>query len=250
MALSNPRRFICYWITNRYMFSCDLFNWTFHGNKEILSSSLELETDHKKQFGVAHRTSIIIIIIIIIPWEFFFTSVLADSLSLEFDRKSSQFSRTLFSILAVLNNTVVWMVSTHPLISNSSSPFINPLVVVPRKSITIGIIGHFHVLQFFQFSSKAQVLILLYFLSILPSGQPGLQSPQFCRRAVSSGVGNLSCRRHDRPNEAVIASRWCRCWEEKPVLKLRCQKCFCHVIPRIFLRQVVWKWFSFFICRW
>ena len=54
-----------------------------------------------------------------------------------------QFSRTLFSILAVLNNTVVWMVSSRPPTSKSSSPFNNPLLTVPKARITIGIIVTF-----------------------------------------------------------------------------------------------------------
>ena len=41
--------------------------------------------------------------------------------------------------------------------------------------------------------------------------------------AVSSRGGDLSCRQYDQPNEAVIASRWCRCWEEKRELKLWCR---------------------------
>ena len=53
------------------------------------------------------------------------------------DSKSPQVSRNLFSILADLNNAVVWIVSTHPLIFKSSSPFLNPLVTVPRASILI-----------------------------------------------------------------------------------------------------------------
>ena len=56
------------------------------------------------------------------------------------DSKSPQVSRTLLSILAVLNNAVVWMVSTRPPTSKSSSPFSNPLVIVPNAPITIGII--------------------------------------------------------------------------------------------------------------
>ena len=56
------------------------------------------------------------------------------------DSKSPQVSRTLLSILAVLNNAVVWMVSTRPPTSKSSSPFSNPLVTVPNALITIGII--------------------------------------------------------------------------------------------------------------
>ena len=46
--------------------------------------------------------------------------------------KSSQVSRTLLSILADLNNTEVWMVSAHLLISRSSSPFTNPLMTLPN----------------------------------------------------------------------------------------------------------------------
>ena len=56
------------------------------------------------------------------------------------DSKSPQVSRTLLSILVILNNVVVWMVSTHPPTSKSSSPFSNPLVTVPNTPITIGII--------------------------------------------------------------------------------------------------------------
>ena len=56
------------------------------------------------------------------------------------DSKSPQVSRTLLNILAVLNNAVVWMVSTRLLTSKSSSPFSNPLVTVPNSPITIGII--------------------------------------------------------------------------------------------------------------
>ena len=40
------------------------------------------------------------------------------------DSKYPQVSRTLHSILADLNNAVIWMISTYPLISKSSSPFI------------------------------------------------------------------------------------------------------------------------------
>ena len=56
------------------------------------------------------------------------------------DSKSPQIFRILLSILAVLNNVVVWMVSTRPPTSKSSSPFCNHLVTVPNAPITIGII--------------------------------------------------------------------------------------------------------------
>ena len=69
------------------------------------------------------------------------------------DSKSPQVSRTLLSILAVLNNVVVWMVSTRPPTSKSSSPFSNPLVTVPNAPIKIGIIVIF---MFHSFSIPLQ----------------------------------------------------------------------------------------------
>ena len=56
------------------------------------------------------------------------------------DSKSPQVSRTRLRILAVLSNAVVWIVSTRPPTSKSSSPFNNPLVIVPHAPITIGTI--------------------------------------------------------------------------------------------------------------
>ena len=56
------------------------------------------------------------------------------------DSKSHQVSRTLLSILTVLKYVVVWMVSTRPPSSKSSSPFSNSLVTVHNAPITIGII--------------------------------------------------------------------------------------------------------------
>ena len=50
----------------------------------------------------------------------FFTSSLDDGLSQEFEWQ--QVSRTLLSILAVLNNDIVWMVSTRPATSKSPNP--------------------------------------------------------------------------------------------------------------------------------
>ena len=78
------------------------------------------------------------------------------------DSKSHQVSRSLLSILNVLNNLVVWMVSNCPLISKSSSPFNSPLVTVPKAPITIGIIVTIVFHNFFNFFRKFQVLILLF----------------------------------------------------------------------------------------
>ena len=78
------------------------------------------------------------------------------------DSKSPQVSRTLLSILAVLNNAVVWMVSTRPPTSKSFSPFSNPLVTFPNAPITIGITVTCMFHSFFQFLARSRYL---YFFS-------------------------------------------------------------------------------------
>ena len=52
-------------------------------------------------------------------------------------------SSGLFSVFWPILMTVVWMVSSCPFISKSSSPFNNPCVIVPGVPITIGIIVTF-----------------------------------------------------------------------------------------------------------
>ena len=78
------------------------------------------------------------------------------------DSKSPQVSRTRLSILAVLSNAVVWIVSTRPPISKSSRPFNNPLVTVPKAPITIGTIVTFMFHSFF-FISLARSRYLSFF---------------------------------------------------------------------------------------
>ena len=53
------------------------------------------------------------------------------------DNKPPQVSMTLFSILTVLKNAVVWMFSIRPPISKYSSPFNNRLVTVPKAPFSI-----------------------------------------------------------------------------------------------------------------
>ena len=77
------------------------------------------------------------------------------------DCKSPWVSRTLLSILADLNNAVVWMVSTRSVISKSSSPCINPLVSVPRAPITIGINVTFMFYSFFNSLERLRYLSCL-----------------------------------------------------------------------------------------
>ena len=77
------------------------------------------------------------------------------------DSKSPQVSRTLLSILAVLNNEVVWMVSTRPPTSKSSHPFNNPLVIVPKAPITIGTIVTFMFHSVFNSLARSRYLFFL-----------------------------------------------------------------------------------------
>ena len=74
------------------------------------------------------------------------------------DNKSPQVSRTHLSILAILNNAVVWMVSTRPPTSKSSSPISNPLFTVPSPPITIGIIVTCMFHNFFNSLAKSRYL--------------------------------------------------------------------------------------------
>ena len=75
---------------------------------------------------------------------------------------------TLLSILGDLNRFVVWMVSTHPPTAKSSSPFNNPLVIVPKASIMIDIIVTFMFHNFFNSLARSRYLSFsLYFYSVV-----------------------------------------------------------------------------------
>ena len=71
--------------------------------------------------------------------------------------KSLQISRTLLGNLADLNNTF-WVVSTHPLISTSSSHSINTLLTISRAKVTIGITVTFIFYSFFNFLTRSRYL--------------------------------------------------------------------------------------------
>ena len=72
------------------------------------------------------------------------------------DSRSYQVSRTLLSILVVLNNVAVWMVFTYPPTSKSSSLFNNPLVTVPKAPIMMGIIVTFMFHNFFNSQARSR----------------------------------------------------------------------------------------------
>ena len=74
------------------------------------------------------------------------------------DSKSPQVSRTFLSILAVLSNTVIWIVSTHPSTFKSSRLFNNPLVIVPKAPITIGAMVPFIFHSFFNSLARSRYL--------------------------------------------------------------------------------------------
>ena len=115
-----------------------------------------------------------IIIIIIIVIALLQRKLMVFNWSLS-DSKSPQVSRTLLSILADLDNAVVWMVSTCPLISKSSSPFTNPLVTIPSTPITTGITVTFMFHSFFSSLARSSLLLssftpLEFFTSVLADG--------------------------------------------------------------------------------
>ena len=73
------------------------------------------------------------------------------------DSKSPQVSRTLLSILAVLNNAVIWMVSTRPPTSKSPSPF----SYCSQRTNYNWYNCHLHVPRFF--NSLARLMYLSFF---------------------------------------------------------------------------------------
>ena len=86
------------------------------------------------------------------------------------DSKSPQVSGTLLSILAILNNIVVWMVSTRPPTFKSSSPFSNPLVTIPNAPITIGIIVTCMFHSFFNSLARSRYISFFsYYISFILS---------------------------------------------------------------------------------
>ena len=101
---------------------------------------------------------LLLLLLLFTPLEFF-TSVLADFFSLEFEWQQVSSSLQNSSQYSVLDNVVIWMVSTCPLISKSYSTFNNS---VPKVPITIGTIVTCMFHSFFQFPIKAHVLILLF----------------------------------------------------------------------------------------
>ena len=114
---------------------------------------------------ISNTLVVVVIIIIIITlikdifhisfswWRMVFHWSLSDSMS-------PQVSRTLLSILADLNNAVVWTVSTRPVIFKSSIFWTNLLVTVPSPPITICIIVTFKFHSYFNSLARWSYLSL------------------------------------------------------------------------------------------
>ena len=97
------------------------------------------------------------------------------------DNTSPKVSMTLLSILANLNNAVVWMSSTRPVISKTSSPSINPLVTVPKAPIIIEIIVTFMFHSFVNSLARPRFYPPFHFPSISICSPPGRKSSQYCK---------------------------------------------------------------------
>ena len=97
-----------------------------------------------------------------------------------YDSKSPQVFRILLRILTDLNNPVIWMVITCPLISISSSACANLLVTVLRAPITIVITATFMFHSSFRFLARSLYLSSRFLLNIL-GGLQTQQSSQFSR---------------------------------------------------------------------
>ncbi len=111
------------------------------------------------------------------------------------DSKSPQVSRTILRILAVLRNAVIWIVSTNPNWYNR----------------------HFHVPQFFQFSSKVEVLILRYILWSTGTAKSTILQILFfflliiIRSGLLAGIRWSVCMSQSHWSLCVSFSRTCAC---------------------------------------
>ena len=81
------------------------------------------------------------------------------------DSKSPRVSRTLLNILADLNDAAVWMVSTHPFISQSFNPSTRSLVTIPSAP------SHSRSIVFFSvYKQGLGTNLSFHFISVLPCG--------------------------------------------------------------------------------
>ena len=128
-------------------------------------------------YAICSYGNIIIIIMLLLES---FTTALADTLSLSFSDKNPQVSWILLSIMADFNHAVVRMVSIRRFISKFWGPFTNPLVTVPRATITIGVNLTFMFHSLFNSQARSKYLSFFSLSFNFICGQPGQRSSQFC----------------------------------------------------------------------
>ena len=97
------------------------------------------------------------------------------------DNKSPQVSRTLLSILTVLNSAVVWTVAIRPPTSKSSRLFNNLLVTVTKALTKIGTVVTFKFHRLFNSLASQGTYPSFHILLVLFCGQPGLPSTKICK---------------------------------------------------------------------
>ena len=142
-----------------------IVTWIFHSFFNSLARSRYLSFfSHSFSFilwsaGTAKSTLLLFLLLLLYSFENFSLQcyLMVSQWSLR-DRKSPQVSRTLLSILAYLNNALVCLVSTRPLIYKSSRPYINPLATVPSVPVTTGVNVTFMIRRFLFSLAKSRNL--------------------------------------------------------------------------------------------
>ena len=120
--------------------------------KELQANEKVLEVEnHHESLRIAYQKFIICV----------FIPALADSFHWKFSDR--MYLKNFLGIQADINNAVVWMVSTHHLISKSSIPCTHPSFGDCTKCNNYNWFHiSFHGQYFFNFSSKVRVLISLF----------------------------------------------------------------------------------------
>ena len=99
----------------------------------------------------------------------FFKTALAGYLSMEFE--SPQISRTFHSILADLNNAVIWIVSILLPISNCSNPLSNPVYItlftISSAPMAMGTTVTIMFYSFINFMARFEYMLIFHFVLFL-----------------------------------------------------------------------------------
>ena len=147
------------------------------------------------------------------------------------DSKCPLISRSLFSFLADLNNAVVWLISTRPLISKSSSSCINRLVTVPKAPIIVSIRVTFMFNNFFNSLAWSVYLSTCLFSF---SFNFTLKSAEITKSTIRQVLFCLIISR----SGCLTEIRWSICIS-------KCQRSLCASFSRVYSRLCK---FNLFVC--